>query len=144
MYSWTAWTQALDTSTSFSIMAAAQSIPEKAPDVTAITVFMVKSLWVRERERYLMFYAQSTVQGHIGAKQNIFLPQAKFWFIVYDISLFMVREVWKKKKVEWTRKAKARQEPWSPGSRHSMQRYILTYSRLRKREDMSGKMSWNK
>ena len=30
-----------------------------------------------EIDTYLVFYAQSTSNGHIGAKQNVFLPQVK-------------------------------------------------------------------
>ena len=33
---------------------------------------------------HLMFYAQSTVEGQIGQRQNVLLPQVKFSFTVDD------------------------------------------------------------
>ena len=43
------------------------------------TVALHRTLSAR-MDRYLMFYDQSTVKGHIRAKQHAFLPQVKFWF----------------------------------------------------------------
>ena len=64
-----------------------------------------------------MFYTQSIAKGHIRARQNVLLPQVKFWHhSLWHISLFMThftvyeqRSLGEKfNEVEWTGKAEAR------------------------------------
>ena len=40
----------------------------------------------RQIDRYLMFYTQATVKGHIRTKQNVFLPQVQI-LIHYSIHI---------------------------------------------------------
>ena len=48
------------------------------------SVQLFKHCCWQDRSRYLMFYAQATTKDHIGVKQNVLLPQVKFWFTVYN------------------------------------------------------------
>ena len=66
----------------------------------------------------MMFYAQSTTRGDIGAKQNVFLTQVQILIhYTFHRYSFGENEVEGRQKLGWYR---------SPVSRHSIQNYILT------------------
>ena len=56
-----------------------------------------------------MSYAQSTVKGHIRAKQNVSILHVKFGFTTYNTSHSWGSEKFGENKVEQTEKAETRQ-----------------------------------
>ena len=67
-----------------------------------------------------------------GRNKSVLLSQAKLWFINYDTFHCWGPEKFREMKLNES----GRQKVGSPVSRHSMQSYILTYCRLRKKESL--------
>ena len=85
-------------------------------------------------DRYLMFYVQSPAKGHnIRAKQNCFPTTSKNYDALLNTH-FTIEDLEKLKLNEPGRQKLGRHS--SPVSRHSIQSYMLTYYRLRKREPL--------
>ena len=74
-----------------------------------------------------MFDAQSTVKGHIRAKQNVFIPQVQQSDSILETHS-IVEDLRKLEKNEVELAGEVRNKVGrSPVSRHSTQSYILTY-----------------